>query len=55
MNCITYSTPPLAHPTSMSIYLLKDNNELGPLTTDELQALLDANCINKDQLVRLED
>ena len=39
----------------MSIYLLKENNEIGPLTTDELQALLDANCINKDQLVRLED
>ena len=39
----------------MSIYLLKENNEIGPLTTDELQALLDANCINKDQQVRLED
>ena len=39
----------------MSIYLLKENNEIGPLTTDELQALLDANCINKDQPVRLED
>ncbi len=39
----------------MAIYLLKENNEIGPLTTDELQALLDANCINKDQLVRLED
>ena len=39
----------------MSIYLLKENNEIGPLTTDELQALLDANCINKNQPVRLED
>ena len=39
----------------MSIYLIKENNEIGPLTTDELQALLDANCINKDQPVRLED
>ena len=39
----------------MSIYLLKENNEIGPLTTDELQALLDANCINKEQPVRLED
>ena len=39
----------------MSIYLLKENNEIGPLTTNELQALLDANCINNDQPVRLED
>ena len=39
----------------MSIYLLKENNEIGPLTTDELQALLDAKCINRDQPVRLEN
>ena len=39
----------------MSIYFLKENNEIGPLTTNELQALLDANCINKEQPVRLED
>jgi len=39
----------------MSIYLLRENNKIGPLTTDELQALLDANCINKNQPVQLED
>ena len=36
----------------MSIYILKDNNEIGPLTIIEIQALLDANCINQQQIIR---
>lgn len=39
----------------MAIYLLKNENEIGPLTTEELQALLDAQCIGKDHPVRLGD
>ena len=36
----------------MSIYILKGNNEIGPLTIIEIQALLDANCINQQQIIR---
>ena len=39
----------------MSIYILKNGNEIGPLDTSEIQALLDANCIKEQQIIRFED
>ena len=39
----------------ISIYILKNGNEIGPLDTGEIQALLDANCINEQQIIRYED
>jgi len=39
----------------ISIYILKNGNEIGPLGTGEIQALLDANCINEQQIIRYED
>jgi len=39
----------------MSIYILKNGNEIGPLAISEIQALLDANCINEQQKIRFED
>ncbi len=39
----------------MTVYLLKDGNEIGPLEPAEVQALIDANCIAASQPIRLED
>ncbi len=39
----------------MQIYILKNDNAIGPLKTEEVQALLDARCIDKNQPVRLGD
>ena len=39
----------------MQIYILKNDNEIGPLKTEEVQALVDARCIDKNQPVRLGD
>ena len=39
----------------MSIYLIKNDRELGPLTISEVQALLDAHCVSSNQTVRLSD
>ena len=39
----------------MSIYILKNGEEIGPLKTSEIQALLDADCINAQQAIRYED
>ena len=39
----------------MTIYLLKNGNEIGPLELSEVQVLLDSDCISLSQAVRLED
>jgi hypothetical protein len=39
----------------MTIYLLKNGNEIGPLELSEVQVLLDSDCISRSQAVRLED
>jgi len=39
----------------MTIYLLKNGNEIGPLELNEVQVLLDSDCISCSQAVRLED
>lgn len=39
----------------MSVYIIKNGKEIGPLDTSEIQALLDANCINEQQIIRYED
>ena len=53
---ITYlNPPPLNHNLNMSIYLIKNDSELGPLTISEVQALLDAHCVSSNQAIRLSD
>ena len=39
----------------MTVYLLKNGNEIGPLELDEIQALIDSDCILPSQPLRLED
>ena len=39
----------------MTVYLLKNGNEIGPLELDEIQALIDSDCILPSQSLRLED
>ncbi|MEE2948467.1 MAG: hypothetical protein VX392_09115 [Verrucomicrobiota bacterium] len=39
----------------MTVYLLKDGKEIGPLEPTEVQALLDTDCIAASLQVRLED
>jgi len=39
----------------MTVYLLKNGNEIGPLELGEIQALIDSDCITPSQPLRLED
>ncbi len=57
-NCITCWNLPPTHPQSpdtMTVYLLKNGNEIGPLELGEIQALIDSDCISASQPLRLED
>ncbi|SVC15230.1 uncharacterized protein METZ01_LOCUS268084, partial [marine metagenome] len=39
----------------MTVYLLKNGNEIGPLELGEIQALIDSDCIPPSHPLRLED